>query len=221
MLHCEKCGVRIGGARTRCPLCQGPLSGTPDPQGEVFPAVPDAAGRYHLLTRLLVFLSIAAAVVCITIDKLLPDVYRWPYYVVGGIACMWFCLANVIRRRDNLPKNIVWMLFWLSLLCLAWDYFTGWRQWSLNYVIPSLCVFAMLAVVVIAKVLDMHIREYMIYLILDALFGFIPALFLTLGWVRVRYPSILCVAVSALSLAALFAFEGERLMMEIRSRLHL
>lgn len=221
MLFCEKCKVKICGERERCPLCQGPLAGTGDASQEPFPILTDKkSGRYHLLMRLLVFLSIAAVVICVTIDKLLSAYYRWPYYVAGAVACMWFCLANVIRRRDNIPKNIVWMLFWLSLISIGWDYFTGWHQWSLSYVIPSLCVFAMLAVAIIAKVLDMHIQEYMIYLILNALLGIIPALFLTFGWVHIRYPSILCVAISVLSLAALFAFQGERLIAEVKKRLH-
>lgn len=220
MLHCDRCGVDVQGSREHCPLCQAALTGESDAPDD-YPFIPDRkTGMYNLLMRLLVFLSIAAVVVCITINALIRSSYAWTYYVAGGVACMWFCLANVIRRRDNLPKNIVWMVFWISLLAVGWDFFTGWRQWAISYVVPSLCIFAMLAVVIIAKVLDMRIQEYMIYIILDALLGIVPALFLAFGWVNVRYPSIFCVAISVLSLAALFAFEGDGLLTEIKKRLH-
>ena len=56
---------------------------------------------------------------------------------------------------------------------------------------------------------------------IDALFGIVPLLFLLLGWLRVFYPSVICVAVSLLSLCALLLFEGERMRMEVKKRLHL
>lgn len=33
MLHCDKCGVDVTGAPTRCPLCGSELTGAPDPAG--------------------------------------------------------------------------------------------------------------------------------------------------------------------------------------------
>lgn len=221
MLYCEKCGVSISGDRRRCPLCQSRLTGTGDPASETFPALPDRSETMSLIIRAMVFLSIAAVVLCSSIDALLPESVKWSYYVVAAVACMWFCIANVLLRRHNLPKNILWMAFLISLLALAWDFFTGWHHWSLDYVIPSVLVFALIAVAVISKAMRKQFEDYMIYLIIDALFGIIPLLFLLMDWVRVTYPSIVCVAVSLLSLAALCTFESEQIRAEIKKRLHL
>ena len=94
---------------------------------------------------------------------------------------MWVCLYSVIRRRNNIPKNIIWLVFWLSLIAVLWDLFTGRRGWSIDYVIPAICVLAMIAMAAIAIVLRLRIEEYMIYVLLDGLFGIVPLLFLTLG----------------------------------------
>lgn len=221
MQGCKKCGVEFTGARVRCPLCQGEVSGTGDPKSEVFPVLPDHTGQYNLIIRLLVFLSVASVVICVAIGAMLPNPAVWPWYVAAAVLCMWLCLANVLWRRHNLPKNILWMVFWLSLLSFCWDYFTGFHRWSLDYVIPLICVAAMGAVAVISRVLGLVLEEYLIYLILDGLFGIVPLLFLACGWVSVTYPSIICVASSVLSLAALLVFQWDFLIGEVRRRLHL
>ena len=61
--------------------------------------------------------------------------------------------------------RILWLVFWLSLLAVLWDVFTGWHRWSLNYVVPSLCVFAMAGMAVIARVLHLRVEDFFIYLI--------------------------------------------------------
>lgn len=104
---------------------------------------------------------------------------------------------------------------------MLWDVFTGWHRWSLNYVVPSLCVFAMAGMAVIARVLHLRVEDFFIYLIIDGLFGVIPILFLLFRWVTVVYPSVVCVACSLLSLAAILSFEGERMRAEWKKRMHL
>lgn len=221
MLNCKKCGVQITGERKRCPLCQGELNGTPEPDTEVFPRLPDNSGRYHLIFRLLIFLSIAGVVICAAVAVLLPQSAGWWWYVAAAVVCMWLCLANVLWRRHNIPKNILWMIFWLSLLSFAWDYFTGLHRWSLDYVIPFLCVVGMAALGVIGPVIGLRLQEYLIYLIIDALFGVAPALFLLFGWSQVRWPAVVSVAMSVLSFAALLVFQWDNLKVEIKKRLHL
>ncbi|WP_308753656.1 DUF6320 domain-containing protein [uncultured Anaerotruncus sp.] len=219
MRYCEKCRVSVRDSREDCPLCQGPLSGEPEPC--VFPELPDERPPYHLLIRGMVFLSIAAVVVCFAVNTLVPSSSWWALFVAAGIACMWVCLWSVIRQRNNIPKNILWLVFWLSLLAVLWDVFTGWHRWSLNYVVPSLCVFAMAGMAVIARVLHLRVEDFFIYLIIDGLFGVVPILFLLFRWVTVVYPSVVCVACSLLSLAAILSFEGERMRAEWKKRMHL
>ena len=165
MRYCEKCRVTVRDSREDCPLCQGPLSGEPEPC--VFPSLPDDHPPYHLLIRGMVFLSIAAVVICFAINAIVPSSSWWALFVAAGIACMWVCLWSVIRQRNNIPKNILWLVFWLSLLAVLWDVFTGWHRWSLNYVVPSLCVFAMAGMAVIARVLHLRVEDFFIYLIID------------------------------------------------------
>lgn len=221
MQYCEKCKVSIHGHREYCPLCQERLSGSGRDSAEVFPFVENPLQKYHLVMRLIIFISFAIAVVSVTVNVMFPVGYKWSIFVVAAIPCMWLCLYSVMLRRGNTPKNILWMVFLLSVLAVGWDFFTGWHRWSLNYVIPVLCMLAMGAMAVIAKVFHLRSADYMIYFILDSLFGIVPLLFLLTGWATIAYPSVVCVAASVLSLAALLTFEGENLILEIKKRLHI
>lgn len=56
---------------------------------------------------------------------------------------------------------------------------------------------------------------------IDVIFGFLPLVFLIFGGLHVIYPSIISVAISVLSLAAIILFEGENIKEEINKRMHI
>ncbi len=223
MQYCDKCNVHVTGSRKHCPLCQGSLTGSEEPEKEVFPVLPQWYSRSGLLLRALVFLSVTAAVVCFTVNALLPVGRIWSLFVAAGIAFMWIGIATALRKRHNIPKTILWEVVLLSLFSVFWDLLAGknWSGWSVDYVIPSLCVFALLSMMVIAKILRIQVRDYLIYLMIGTLFGILPIIFLLTGIVRVRYPSILCVAASAVFLTALLSFQGRNMRAELKKKLHL
>lgn len=221
-LYCEYCKVQIADDTQRCPLCQNPLRGKSDPQTAIFPSIsPKEWKKQKMFLRILLFISFAVIVICLTIDALLPKSYAFPWYVAAAVLCMWVCLLNALIRRHNIPKNILWLVVWISLLSVVWDAFTGWHHWAIDYVIPALCITAMLAMAIVSKAMGRKLGEYMVYLIIDSLFGIVPLIFLLLGWVNVRFPSILCAAGSVLSLGALWAFHWSAMTEEMKKRLHL
>lgn len=223
MLYCDKCHVSVAGSRRHCPLCQGLLSGSDEPEKEVFPILPRQYSQSSLLLRTMIFLSVTAAVVCFAINAINPVGRAWSFFVAVGIAFMWIGLATALRKRHNIPKTILWEVVLLSFFSVVLDLFAGehWMGWSVDYVIPSLCVFALLSMVVIAKILHLQVEDYMSYLMIGILFGILPIEFLLTKIVDVRYPSILCVASSVVFLSALVLFQGKTLRTEMRKKLHL
>lgn len=220
MQFCDHCHLSVAGERKLCPLCQARLTGAGDEAAEVFPIVRQQ-GKYHLLIRSLIFLSIAAIVISLAVNAIFHTGIWWCFFVAVAVACLWLGLDSVLRRRGNISKSIMWMVLWLSLFALLWDFLTKWRGWSIDYAIPAICVFAMATMTIIARAMRLKLEEYMIYLILASLFGIIPLILMLVGLVTVALPSIICVVASALSLAALLAFHGEKLIAEIKRRLHM
>lgn len=221
MQHCDHCRVSIKGNNHICPLCGGILSGEGSKAEEVFPKLPTIYQEFNIFIRIIILISICAIVISVAINMLFFNASRWSVLVIGGILCMWLSLYIIIRKRNNIPKTIVWQVVLISVLACMWDYSMGWLGWSIEYVIPSVCVAAMIVMAIAAKILKIGVRDLIIYLLVDGIFGFVPIIFILFGWLNVIFPSVICVAVSAISLSALILFEGENIKTELNKRMHI
>lgn len=221
MPYCSHCQVKIREPKQECPLCRNPLSHDGDltDQRELFPEIPPSYER-HLALRIMIFISIVTTVVSFVIDKLFPTEMNWPFFVLFGLLSMWLSLIMVIQKRHHITKNIMWQVTIVSVLSIIWDWGTGWRGWSLDFVIPIVCVAAMLVMYVTARVMKLGVRDYITYFLLDGLLGVIPILFISFDWVDVIYPSVISVALSIIFLAAILIFQGESIKSELIKRMH-
>jgi len=222
MLYCNNCQVHIRGNKNECPLCGNILSGdtNTDGQEEIFPVIPPAYER-NLAIRIMIFFSIVVIVLSFVINKLFPLEVNWPVFLVFGLISMWLSLIFVIKKRNNITKTIMWQVIIASILSVAWDRGTGWKGWSLDYVIPILCVAAIAVMYVTAKVFKLSVRDYIAYFLLDGLFGIIPVLFIVFDWINVLYPSIISIALSIIFLSAIIIFQGENIKFELQKRMHI
>jgi hypothetical protein len=134
---------------------------------------------------------------------------------------MWISLLFIIRKKNNIPKTIVWQVVLISILSVIWDWSIGWLGWSINFVIPTICFGAMIVMAIAAKILKIGVRDLIVYLFIDIIFGFIPIIFILTGILSVAFPSIICVATSAISLSALILFQGDNMKAELRKKMHI
>lgn len=221
MQFCSYCKVYIRGNKKKCQLCGNALS--TDSSGEqkgIFPKIPPTYER-HLAIRIMIFISIITVVVSFAIYKIFSININWPVFIVFGLLSMWLSLIMVIRKRHNIPKNIMWQVTIVSGLSILWDWRIGWRGWSLDYVAPIACITAMFVMYVTAKIMKLSVRDYITYSLLEGLFGIVPLLFILFGWINVVYPSILCVGISIIFLSAIFIFQGENIKTELSKRMHI
>lgn len=217
MKNCPSCKLMIRGRRSRCPLCQNALEGegTPSP----FPIIDTPRSRTFFV-RLLVFATIASAIICVIINLALPSTGFWSIFVVAGVACMWLSLSIALRKRRDLLKNIAWQAIVISTLAIVWDVGTHWRAWSVNFVVPSIFIITMLLTPLLAKLLKMPRHSFIAYFALVFAFGLIPSAFLVFRLVTVPLPSLLSVGLSGVSLLALAVFGGRVIVDELRRRFH-
>lgn len=219
MKYCNNCNLSVVGKRKICPLCQERLAGY-DYQEEVFPKISFVYIEHTMFFKVMLLISIITATISIAVNILLPDRGAWSLFILGGLGSVWASLITLINQRKNIPKNIVYQVMTISIMALIWDLLTGWRGWSINYVIPLVCVFAMISMAVISKIRKLHIEDYILYIIIDGLFGIVPIAFIVFGFLDVLYPSIICIATSVISLSTIIIFEDKKLIAEIKRRLH-
>ena len=219
MRYCEACKVSIEGSIEYCPLCQSRLSG--EPEEDSYPILLPGRKPYRLLVRILAMVTVIAAVVCAVVNFSLPGHGWWSLFVVAGLASAWLSLGMTIRRRRNPMKGALWHLGLVSVLLLLWDWFTGRRGWSVHFVLPVFYSCMQCAVAIAAWVLRLRPSDYMLYLLLCVLAGFIPLILLLCGLLQIMYPSAICGGISVIFLAALLLFKGSALKNELVRRLHL
>lgn len=221
MQLCEHCKVTIKGEHQICPLCGGLLKGKGDSGEEVFPRIPTIYQEFNIFIRIIILISVVAVVVSFAVNVIFTKESKWSLLVAAAVACMWLSLFFIIRKKNNIPKTIVWQVCLLSILSFLWDRSMGWIGWSIDYVFPSVCVVAMIVMAIGAKILKIGVRDLIVYIFVDAIFGFLPIVFLLFGWLNVWFPSVICAAVSAISLSALIIFEGDNMKTELNKRMHI
>ena len=91
----------------------------------------------------------------------------------------------------------------------------------MEYVLPFLCIGAIISTCVLAYFLKLHTSEYILYLILDAILGLIPLIFLLKHKVSILYPSAISVSISIIVFGGLFIFRRDLFFSEIQRRTHL
>ena len=165
------------------------------------------------------FLCIVLAVVCNLIDFLANGHMGWAWFVTAGAFCTWLMVSVAYVKRRNLLKNEMWQLLIITFLCVLWDHFTGWRGWSVDYLLPLGALAVICSMWVITAVQKLEAAEYMIYLMEAGAFGgVIPVILLAAGVVTVLYPSLICVCVSFLMLVWLFLFKRKDTVREIQKK---
>jgi len=221
MKYCEKCKLSVNSPVDHCPLCYANLarqSGEPEPL--CYPDFSGEAEKYNILFRILLFLSLTICVVCVTINLITFVNIWWCLVVVGNVVYMWAAIGTAVRRRSKIGYNILVQVICLALFLVLLDWFSGHKNWSLNYVVPFLFISATLSITVIIIVRRMALHEFLLYFILTAFLGFIPIILLVFRQVTVLWPSLVSALYSALSLVSLFIFADKATKNELKKRFH-
>lgn len=218
MKYCTHCNLSVAGERKNCPLCQHQLRGegsTP----EAFPHVKTIYHQFSRFFRFFLFASIAAAVVLIAVNLVLEETGMWSLFGVAGIVCMWLSLSLAIKKRKNIPKGMLYQVVLISCISVLWDVWTGWHNWSVDYVIPILCVAVLASMLILSRIFNWQTENIIIYLWISALFCILPLVFYATGILRVKIPSVICFASSFISIAGIVVFQWDSIWAELKRRL--
>ena len=156
-----------------------------------------------------------------TLNLLIWPQRWWSLFVLAGVGAGWATVAQAIRKRSSFCKHVLYQVVTVGIVVVLFDLMTGFGHWSFNYVIPALCVFAMVVIAIIAAMGHRSISNYIIYMVVSAVFGLIPLLFLLPRWTTILWPTVLCAAVSVIYLAGLGLFVGRDTWQELHKRLHM
>lgn len=221
MQYCKRCRVMIENPSERCPLCQGELDGEPEKDGQLFPDLTRERSMKDLGFRIFTFFCAALIIVGLAVNFIIPSRVFWAGFEAAAVVCMWILTAVAFVKRRNLLKNTLWQMVLLCGISLFWDFLTGYRGWSLEYAIPIVILVVFPVLTVIIKLMKLQVSYYMIYYIMACIAGILQMIFLVAGLVKMRIPSVLCGAVSALVLTGLLIFQWKNFWEEVKKKMHM
>ena len=167
------------------------------------------------------FLCLAVAVICGMINIMTAGTLNWSWFAGAGCACAWLVVMVAYSKRRNILKNEIWQLLLISVIAILWDRFTGWRGWSVDFILPFGVLSVQFSVPVIARVNRLKREEYLFYLVQACIAGLIPMILAWTGVAKFVYPSVICAGISILTLAALFIFCKKDTLREFHKKLRM
>lgn len=221
MQFCRKCGVSINGSKKCCPLCQRKLIGTPEPTAERYPRIPAPRFTRYFVFKIITFAAVTISVISYAINLVVTPDFKWSIIIGLASLCLWAASSVAIWYRRKIIKNIMWELILITPMCIAWDFNTGWHKWSLNFVFPCLCAAAITASMIIVAVMKYRPQEYVIYLFVEVVCGIIPFILVLTNITTIALPSVICSAISILSLVSMFLFIGKNTGNEVKRKFHI
>ena len=141
-IRCQKCGLTFSGERVYCPLCKKRIidEGTEDSSikedFDVFPVTQKKQADF-IFMKIVTFAALAAVIVAGMVDRMmvLSDRTWQPIFflVVIGVAGGYALLIVGQRKWKNIRKMVMYEVIIGMILCIAYDWYTGWKGWSVRH----------------------------------------------------------------------------------------
>ena len=187
----------------------------------VFPKPTMPSEQEMKVYKIYSFLCIAIVAAMLVTECNFHPRIRWTLFTAGGVVTMWIASSIGFFKRYNLLKNAMWQLVIVTGVSILWDFLTGWRGWSVDFVLPIVSMVILLAMVVISAVRHYPAKEYMIYLVMAAGYGLIlPLILLLFGAVQLEWPSLIGIGVCFLFLIGIILFKWKEFREEMHKKFH-
>lgn len=232
MRRCGECEVAIDGAWESCPLCGAGLepeggtnadAGTAAGASDPYPAVPLKFSRRRV-ARILLLSSLGVIAASLAVQLLFGHgddaVGVWRSLWLGVVA-MWLLVITAVNERRNVARTALYLVVIVGLVCVYWDYLSGWHGWALTYAVPAMCGGSAIALTITLRVRRVEAHEHVVFSGMTMLLGVVPLVFMFLGWVTTPWPAAVCGGVSVLMLLGLQAVLGAEVRHELARYLHL
>ena len=215
MNRCQKCHVVILDDTDRCPLCQHVLQTDGDPRENSYPNAIAVTKRFRFLENLFLFLSIMAETILLVINYNMDSMFPWS--LVVGIVLLY--LNTVLRMTLVGKSSLLFKILSLILLAVIMlpviDYLTGYRGWSLDYVLPCGILALDLVLFVLILMNRRGWQSYMMAELMTALLSVVPIILRVIG--LIQFPYLVWIAFAA----SVFLFLGTLILGDRRARTEL
>ena len=215
-MKCKNCGVDVLSKNGICPLC-GKTVGAEEDYPSAYPDyTPPSSGRLSLLF----FISVAAAILCGSINFLTYSVFPhlWSVMIIGLLFYLWVLVHQVLQTHAHKGKKLLINFFVLSAVLIVIDAANGFSRWSVNYVIPFAAIGSSVIITVIVLRRKFLWEEYIGYFLATILINFLPIVLYATGVATVFWCSYVAMIYAIIALIGMIILRRRQFFEEIRNR---
>lgn len=220
MAKCWKCNVEILDETESCPLCRSILEQT-DELENMYPNVRLKMQHFKLVTRIYLFCAILAEAALFAID-LFTDSQIWWSAITGLVFLyIYLILRYTILGKSGYRAKVTVLAALSILITIGIDYFSGYRGWSVDYVLPAGIVIVDVILVSFMIFNHRNWQSYIMWQILLILCSLIPAALFLLKLEHNACFAFLPLAVSLTIFLGTIIIGDRRARMELVRRFHI
>ena len=219
MSRCNQCNIEIKDNHAVCPLCQSVLEKT-EPAENLYPNVRVIAKRIDLMIRVYAFVAIVVETFLAYFNYRTYENSYWS--VLVGVVLFYVFIALRVTFKEGYEyrtKSI--MLVTIGVICVVLiDLLTGFRGWSLNYVLPSAIILVNTGIVVAMIINIRNWQSYMMIELFTILWSILPFILNKMGLLTKMNLSHVASGYSVLLFLGTIIIGGKRASNELKRRFH-
>ena len=190
---------------------------------DVFPVTQKKQADF-IFMKIVTFAALAAVIVAGMVDRMmvLSDRTWQPIFflVVIGVAGGYALLIVGQRKWKNIRKMVMYEVIIGMILCIAYDWYTGWKGWSVQIVLPLTVVGMNLLYFILGFVDRKHQTDYGIYFLLTIIATVLVVILVCVGVMHNTMLVTVTTGIGVLLLIAKIIFQGKTFLSELSRRLH-
>lgn len=223
MKYCNKCDVIVENETVNCPLCHQKLikkKGLGKEEKDFPIQNPIKEGVTKLIMRILIFLFFILIGINIVLNMVFSFTFIWAPYLIVLLFYAYLLIQTALKSYKNIGTIVLVNVFMLSILSIILDVFLGVSRWSINYFIPMVILAGIIALVIFVTIKPINFLEYFIYMLMIAVFGASLLIFMGVGLVTIKAPSIITAFISFMVIIGMFMFGDKSAKNEFTRRFH-
>ena len=220
MSRCRNCNVEVLDESEFCPLCHSVLEQT-DALENMYPDARLKTQKMKFATRLYAFLSLVAEFILLLIDFNGDNQVHWSLLAGLGFLYVYTVLRYAVLGTSGYRAKTIVLVILAVLITVAIDFVTGYRGWSVDYVISASILLVDTAIIVLMIFNRRNWQSYLMWQITMILFSIVPAILFLTGIVNKFGMAFLPLVISVFLFIGTVMIGGRRAMQELYRRFHI
>lgn len=219
MAKCMQCQIEVLDETEVCPLCRAILEQS-EPMENMYPNIRSRFKWLKLVSRIYFFCVLLVSVVLLGIDIRLGTQVWWSIIVGCALLYSYLVLRYAVLGQSGYRGKVLVLAVMAVLMAVAIDFASGYRGWSVDYVLPG-GVLAVDAIVLGCMICNRRSwQSYMLWQLGMILCSLIPAVLYLLGLEHNEYLAFLPLAVSVAIFLGTVIIGDRKARMELARRFH-